>query len=151
MTKALAALALILPLAACGPEPAPQLEATNLVMLERSRDVLMKGTRSTTENVPPAVYRFTYKIACVADDQGGTPDQRADRLIAAAPRAAGQVYVPIGFGYLRSFELRKLNTVAVPQTRCEVRDMTATPVASGQAAFAAAALRLNAVQEMMGR
>lgn len=120
-------------------------------MPQRSRDILMKGRRSTTENVPPAVYRFTDRIACVADDRGGTPDQRPDRLIAAAPRAAGQVHVPIGFGCLRSFERRAPNTVAVPQTRCEVRDMTATPVASGQAAFAAAALRLNAVQEPMGR
>ncbi len=141
----LTALAL---LAACGPEPLPSLSSTASVTLERSREVIQKGTTggSFTE---PSVQRYTYGIACAPEAPGGTPAQRADRLMAMAPSLAGQVHVQIGPNIRRTSELRALNAYAVPNLQCEVRSLQVATLARGEQAVLAAALRLGAMPELV--
>lgn len=135
-------------LAACAPEPPPTLSAPGAVTLERSREVIQKGTTGAT-STPPSVQRYTYRIACAPDAPGGTPEQRADRLMALAPSLAGQVNIQIGDNIRRTGELRALNAHAVPNLHCEVRDLRVTTLAKGEQAALAAALRLNAMAELV--
>ncbi|MDO5530082.1 MAG: hypothetical protein Q4F71_11825 [Paracoccus sp. (in: a-proteobacteria)] len=136
-------------LAACGPTaPKPQLESGNVVVLERSREMVMKGATGA-ENYPPSVQRIVYQFACINDNVGGTPSQRADQSIEAARRLTPTIRSSSGNNWLRRNERDKLHPVIVPQYRCEIRNVySAGRIAEGDAAAMAAAIRLGALHEL---
>ncbi|MFN4099837.1 MAG: hypothetical protein ACK4GT_08675 [Pararhodobacter sp.] len=150
--RALLLLPLILGLSACQAPPAPRLEATDTVRLERSRDMIRKGsTGGPSGHILPRVERWTYVFDCAREAPGGSPDERADRLIAALPAALGQVTVVIGPHLERGTELRDVNHIAVPQFACQARDLRREGLAHGEAEVMRAAIRLGALPELAGR
>ncbi|MFN3527142.1 MAG: hypothetical protein ACK4YU_13725 [Paracoccus sp. (in: a-proteobacteria)] len=138
-------------LAACAAPPAPVLETTDTVRVERSRDMLRKGRIGGLGTVDPSVERWTYSLDCAREAQGGPVEARADGLIAALPAAVGQVTVQIGPHLERESELRRVNHIAVPQYACQARDLRRQTIASGQTEFLSAAIRLGALPELTGR
>lgn len=150
--RALLPLSLVASLAACQAPPAPRLEATDTVRLERSRDIIRRGRiGGPLGSVNPTVERWTYQLDCARDAPGGPPESRADGLIAAIPAARGQVTVQIGPHLERESELREVNRIAVQQFSCQARDLDRALLASGEAAALSAAIRIGALPELARR
>lgn len=141
------AMPLVAALAACSGPAVPTLDATDLVSQQRSRDIIMKGI--THGGQPPYIVKLTYTMNCANDNQGGTPSQRADRAIAAAPQIVGQVYPAMGAGNLNVNERSDLNRVFVPQMRCQVMRIDHERIAAGHEASMRVAIRLGALNELI--
>lgn len=149
MRYALFSLPFIAALTACGPtvQP-PRLESDNVVMLQRERELVFKGLTGAT-NYPPTVNRVVYNIACINDNTGGTPSQRADRSIEAAKRLSPTIRDTMNTNWLRREEREKVNPVIVPQHNCMVMYVDLGDViARGEAAALAAVIRLGATHEL---
>ena len=132
-------------LAACAAEPVPTI--TSGVQLTKSREVLVKGVVGSSE---PYIQKRTYPVTCAADNQGGTPDQRADQMMAAAAKMVGQVdSTQVGLRYLQSSEARGINTYATPQYRCSVGMFTPSVVTKDPTAVVRWALTHGAMDEAM--
>ncbi len=135
---------LVAALAACGGTPSPSI--TEGVQLTKSREVLMKGVSG---GHGPYIQKRTYPVTYMADNQGGTPDQRADQMMAAAARMVGQVEHPlVGDNYQRSFDRQEINAYATPQYRCSVGRFTASVVTKEPSAILRWAISHGATSEM---
>lgn len=146
------ALTAILTLAACAAAPPPELDTTGGITVQKSRTVIVKGTQAGGRPaIPPKLVEWSYPVTCAPGNEGGTPQERADRVMALAKTASGQVHVPIGPQYMRSSEMRRVNTAAIPQLRCKVGAFTERVVATGEAAVLQWAIANGAISEVMDK
>ncbi len=138
--KRLIPFLLLAGLAACA-SPIPTIESG--VQLTKSRTIIMKGTKGGT------LMKRTYPVTCAPGNEGGTPDQRADAMIAAAAKHAGQVYIPIGPSYQTAGDMRDINAYGVSQYRCSVGRFTASVVTTDQREILKWALQNGALSELI--
>lgn len=138
--KKLLSLLLIAGLAACS-TPTPIIESG--VQLTRSRTIIMKGTKGGT------LMQRTYPVTCAPGNEGGTPEQRADAMIAAAAKLAGQVDIPIGHNIAAEGDMREINPYSVSQYRCSVGKFSESVITTDQNEILIWALQNNAMQELV--
>lgn len=139
-------LVLIALLAACGGEPIPTI--TSGTQLSKSRVVLVKGITGGSSASEAYLEERTYPVTCEADNQGGTPDQRANAMIAEAAKVLGQVDTPLGPSYRRSSDMRQINGYAIAKYRCSVGGFTARVVGRGENELLQWAARNGALAEL---
>lgn len=136
----------LIALAACASEPSPVIESG--VQFQKSREVLVKGVVAVA-STPAYIEKRTYPVTCAPDNQGGTPEQRADKMMAAAAGVVGQVEPPgIGTNYRKSFDMQKINAYATANYRCSVGRFEPSAVTSDEKAVLQWALRHGALTEM---
>ena len=139
-----APILLLAALSACGREPSPTIASG--VTLSKSREVLMKGVEGGHS---PYIQKRTYTVTCTADNQGGTPDQRADQVMADAAGIVGQVEYPLmGLNYQKSNDTQNINAYAVAKYRCSVGRFEPSLVTSDPSAVLRWAISHGAMAEM---